>query len=41
LAGGADEGAAGQILLIARLLADEHDARISGPSPNTVWVAGP
>ena len=39
LAGRTDEGAALQILLIARLFADEDDARMAGPSPNTAWVA--
>ncbi len=36
LARGADEGTAGDILLVAGLLADEQDAASSGPSPNTV-----
>jgi hypothetical protein len=38
-AGRADERFAGDILLIAGLFADEDDARVSGPSPKTVWVA--
>ena len=37
--GGADEGTAGDVFLIAGLFADDHDARIGGPSPKTVWVA--
>ena len=36
---GTDEGPAGKVLLVARLLADEQDGGSSGPSPNTVCVA--
>ena len=36
---GPDERLARAILLVARLLADEHQLRVAGPSPNTVCVA--
>ena len=37
--GGPDERLAGQVLLVARLLADQHEGARRGPSPGTAWVA--